>query len=51
MIGGTINYDTHDAALAAILAEWESLDDHNTLFERLEGLECGGLNSSVPDVK
>ncbi len=46
MIGGTTTFDLNDAALAAILAEWESADDYNTRFYRLEGQESGGLNGS-----
>jgi PKD domain len=46
LIGGTINDDANDAALAAILAEWQSSDDYNTRFYRLEGKQSGGLNGS-----
>jgi hypothetical protein len=46
MIGVTTNHDTNYAVLAAILAEWESSDDYNTRFERLESLESGGLSGS-----
>jgi hypothetical protein len=46
LIGGTTSFDNHDAALAAILAEWQSGDSYNTRFDRLEGLQSGGLNGS-----
>ena len=43
---GTTNYDMNDAALAAILAEWESADVYNTRFYQLEGQERGRPNGS-----
>jgi hypothetical protein len=46
LIGGTTSYDTNDAALAALLAEWQSADAYNTRFYRLEGRQSGGLNGS-----
>jgi hypothetical protein len=46
LIGGTTNYNSNNAALAAILAEWQSADDYNTRFNRLEGLQSGGVNGS-----
>jgi uncharacterized delta-60 repeat protein len=46
LIGGTTSYDNNNAALAAILAEWQSGDDYNTRFNRLEGLQSGGLNGA-----
>jgi acrosin len=46
LIGGTTIFDDNDAALAAILAEWQSSDSYNTRFDRLEGLQSGGLNGS-----
>jgi hypothetical protein len=46
LIGGTMIFDDNDAALAAILAEWQSSDRYNTRFDRLEGLRSGGLNGS-----
>jgi hypothetical protein len=46
LIGGTTNYDSNNVALAAILAEWQSTDDSNTRFNRLEGLQSGGRNGS-----
>jgi hypothetical protein len=46
LIGGTTSYDTNNAALAALLAEWQSADDYTTRFNRLEGLQSGGLNGS-----
>jgi hypothetical protein len=47
LIGGTTIFDDNDAALTAILAEWQSSDSYNTRFDRLEGRESGGLNGSV----
>jgi alpha-L-arabinofuranosidase len=44
LIGGTAYYDSNNTALAAILAEWQSADDYNTRFNRLEGVQSGGLN-------
>jgi hypothetical protein len=46
LIGGTTNYDMNDAALTAILAEWQSADSYNTRFNRLEGKQSGGRNGS-----
>jgi hypothetical protein len=46
LIGGTTNFDSNNAALAAILAEWQSADDYNTRFHRLEGQQSGGRNGS-----
>ena len=46
LIGGTTNYDSVDAALAEILAEWQSADSYNTRFNRLEGRQSGGRNGS-----
>jgi hypothetical protein len=46
LIGGTTVYDNNNVALAAILAEWQSGDDYNTRFNRLEGLQSGGLNGA-----
>jgi alpha-L-arabinofuranosidase len=46
LIGGTTSYDNNNVALAAILAEWQSADDYNTRFNRIEGLQSGGLNGS-----
>jgi alpha-L-arabinofuranosidase len=46
LVGGTTSYDMNAAALAAILAEWQSGDDYNTRFYRLEGQESGALNGS-----
>jgi hypothetical protein len=53
LIGGYTTYDqsynqNHQeamlAALMSILAEWQSSDDNNTRFQRIEGLQSGGLN-------
>jgi PKD repeat protein len=46
LIGGTTTYDNNNAALMAILAEWQSGDDYTTRFNRLEGLQGGGLNGA-----
>jgi hypothetical protein len=46
MIGATTSYNNNNAALAALLAEWQSSDDYNTRFNRIEGLQSGGLNGS-----
>jgi hypothetical protein len=46
LIDGTTIYDSNDAALAAVLAEWQSADSYNTRFNRLEGKQSGGLNDS-----
>jgi hypothetical protein len=44
MIGGTTTHDNNNAALMAILAEWHSGDSYLTRFDRIEGLQTGGLN-------
>jgi hypothetical protein len=44
LISGTTSYDTNNAALQSILAEWQSADDYTTRFNRLEGKQTGGLN-------
>jgi autotransporter-associated beta strand protein len=36
LISGKTSYDTNNAALAAILAEWQSADDYNTRFTKLQ---------------
>jgi hypothetical protein len=44
LISGTTTFDLNNAALMSILAEWQSTDDYLTRFNRLEGLQSGGLN-------
>jgi hypothetical protein len=46
LIGGKTAYDSNNAALMAILAEWQSGDDYATRYNRLEGLQGGGLNGA-----
>jgi len=46
LIGGTTNFDNNAAALAAILAEWNSSDDYATRIARLTGSMSGGLNGT-----
>jgi hypothetical protein len=46
LIGGGTSYDNNNAALVAILAEWQSGDSYKLRFDRLEGLQSGGLNGS-----
>jgi hypothetical protein len=46
LIGGTTSFDANNIALQSILAEWQSGDDYSTRFNRLEGLQSGGLNGS-----
>jgi hypothetical protein len=46
LIGGTTSYDGNNAALMAILAEWQSGDSYTTRFNCLEGLQGGGLNGA-----
>jgi uncharacterized delta-60 repeat protein len=41
LIGGTTSYDTNNAALQSILAEWQSGDDYLTRFNKLEGKQQG----------
>ena len=45
-ISGSTAYDTNEAALAAILAEWSSSDSYATRVGRLNGTITGGLNCS-----
>jgi Ca2+-binding RTX toxin-like protein len=47
LIGGTTDFDTNAAALAAVLAEWDSADDYATRIARITGSMSGGLNGSV----
>jgi hypothetical protein len=42
LISGSTSYDTKNAALAAILAEWQSGDDYNTRFNKLHTGITGG---------
>jgi hypothetical protein len=44
LIAGTTSYDANYAALQSLLAEWQSADNYTTRFQRLEGLQSGGLN-------
>ena len=45
-IGGSVNYEANEAALAAILAEWSSGDSYAVRVGRLDGTIGGGLNGS-----
>jgi Ca2+-binding RTX toxin-like protein len=47
LIGGTTDFDNNAAALAALLAEWDSADDYATRIARITGTMSGGLNGSV----
>jgi hypothetical protein len=46
LIGGTTKYDGNNVALMALLAEWQSGDDYQTRFNRIEGKQSGGLNGA-----
>jgi uncharacterized repeat protein (TIGR01451 family) len=46
-VGGGTAYNTNEAALAAIMAEWGSSDSYNTRVGRLNGTMTGGLNGSA----
>ena len=45
-VGGSVNCEANEAALAAILAEWSSGDSYATRLGRLDGVIGGGLNGS-----
>ncbi len=45
-IGGSTVYDGNEAALQALLAEWNSADDYQTRVARLTGTLAGGLNGA-----
>ena len=45
-VGGSVNCEANEAALAAILAEWSSGDSYATRVGRLDGALGGGLNGS-----
>jgi autotransporter-associated beta strand protein len=48
LIGGTTKYDTNNAALAALLAGWQSADDYATRFTKLHaGVGPGGADKLV----
>jgi hypothetical protein len=44
LIAGTTSYDANYAALQSLLAEWQSADSYLLRFQRIEGLQTGGLN-------
>ena len=48
MIGGSTSYDTNTAALAAILAEWDSTaaETYQQRINEITGAVSGGLNGS-----
>ena len=46
LIGGGTNFDTNEAALQAIRAEWASSNTVATRIARLTGAQAGGLNGS-----
>jgi hypothetical protein len=46
LIGGQTDYDSNEAALRALLAEWTSGDSYETRVAHLFGTLAGGLNGS-----
>jgi Ca2+-binding RTX toxin-like protein len=46
LIADTTSYDANYAALQSILAEWQSADSYQLRFQRIEGLQSGGLNGT-----
>jgi PKD repeat protein len=46
LIGGTTAWDTHEAALWAVLQEWTSAADYDTRVAHLPGTQAGGLNGA-----
>ena len=45
LIGGTTDYDANDAALLALMDEWNSAGDYKSRVAHLTG-KTGGLNGS-----
>jgi uncharacterized repeat protein (TIGR01451 family) len=43
-IGGYTDYDSNDAALIKLLAEWSSGDSYTTRVDDISGITAGGLN-------
>jgi Ca2+-binding RTX toxin-like protein len=45
-VGGSVSYQTNEAALAAVMAEWSSGDSYTARVGKIDGNIAGGLNGS-----